>query len=295
MKLRTFGYFFKQAFKSMRRNLWMSIAAVSTVAIAAFLVGVFALLVLNVNFMAAKLESDIEIVAFVEVDVPRAQVLQLQEHLRSLPGIASVTLVPKEEGLSKMNARFGGDRDLLGALGGENPLPDYFVVKAADPERVARVAAQLAQIPHIYKVDYGKQEVERLFEVLRWVRWAGSALILLLIGSAVFLIATTVRLTVFARRRELQIMKLVGATDWFIRWPFFLEGFFLGAIGAGLACLAVYFGYFSLVDKVSLQISFLALIEDPKAVYQVLWKLLAGGAAVGALGSIISMRRFLKV
>lgn len=295
MKLRTIGYFFKQSFKSMRRNLWMSIAAISTVAIAAFLVGVFALLVLNVNFMAAKLESDIEIVAFVEVDVPRSQVLELKEHLQSLPGIASVTLVPKEEGLNKMKSRFGSERDLLGALGGENPLPDYFVVKATDPNRVARVAAQLAQIPHIYKVDYGQQEVERLFEVLRWVRWVGSGLIVLLVGAAIFLIATTVRLTVFARRRELHIMKLVGATDWFIRWPFFLEGFFLGAIGAGLACLAIYFGYFSLVSEVTPKISFLTLVNDPNIVYQVLWKLLVGGAAVGAIGSIISMRRFLKV
>lgn len=295
MKFRTIGYYFKQAFKSMRRNFWMSVAAVSTVAIAAFLVGIFALLVTNVNFMATKLESDIEVVAFVEVDVPRSEVLQLEEQIRSLPGIASVTLVPKEQGLEQMYARYGRDRDLLGALGGDNPLPDYFVVKAREPERVGRIAGQLAQIPQIYKVDYGQQEVERLFQVLGWVRWAGSALILLLVGAAVFLIATTVRLTVFARRRELQIMKLVGASDWFIRWPFFLEGFFLGAFGAALACLALYFGYFSLLDQVTTSISFLALVTDRAAVYEILWKLLAGGAAVGALGSIISMRRFLKV
>lgn len=295
MKLRTIGYYFKQAFKSMRRNFWMSVAAISTVAIAAFLVGIFALLVINVNFMATKLERDIEVVAFVEVDVPRAEVLELEKQIKALPGIASVILVPKEKGLEQMYARYGRDRDLLGALGGDNPLPDYFVVKAREPERVGRIAGQLAQIPQIYKVDYGQQEVERLFQVLGWVRWVGSALIMLLVGAAVFLIATTVRLTVFARQRELQIMKLVGAGDWFIRWPFFLEGFFLGAFGAGLACVIIYFGYFSLLEQVSPNISFLTLVDDPVVVYQVLWRLLVGGAGVGAIGSIISMRRFLKV
>lgn len=295
MKLRTIGYFFRQAVKSMGRNIWMSVAAISTVAIAAFLVGIFALLVLNVDSAATKLESDIEIVAFVDVDLPRHEVLQLEDQIKALPGISTATLIPKEEGLAQMYPRFGKERDLLGALGGDNPLPDYFVVKAIKPERVASVARQLTQIPQIYKVDYGQQEVERLFYVLRWVRLVGTGLIMLLTGAAIFLIATTVRLTVFARRRELHIMKLVGATDWFIRWPFFLEGFCLGALGALIACFAIYFGYFSLVAKISPKVSFLALIDDPAEIYQVLWKLLAGGALVGSIGSIISMRRFLKV
>lgn len=295
MKLRTIGYYFRQAFKSVGRNIWMSVAAVSTVAIAAFLVGIFALLVLNVDFVATKLESDIEIVAYIEVDLPRSEVLKLEEQVRALPSIAAVTLVPKEDGLAQMYARYGRDRDLLGALGGDNPLPDYFIVKAREVDKVAGVARQLTQVPHVYKVDYGQQEVERLFEILHWVRLVGSALIILLTGAAIFLIATTVRLTVFARRRELQIMKLVGATDWFIRWPFFLEGFCLGAIGALIACGGIYFGYFSLIAQLAPKISFLALVNDPTEIYQVLWKILLGGAGVGAIGSVISMRRFLKV
>ena len=285
----------RQSFLSMGRNGWMSIAAVSTVAIAIFIVGIFALLVMNADFIADRLESEIEICAFVEPKTPRDQVLALQEQIRHLSGVASVSLVPKEEGLAWMHAKFGQNRDLLGALDGENPLPDYFIVKAKDPQEVGSVASALERFPQIYKVAYGKQEVETLFSILGYVRLGGTALILLLVGASIFLIATTVRLTVFSRHKEIQIMKLVGATDWFIRWPFLLEGLFLGAIGAFLAAAGVYFLYDFLVQGISPRLPFLPLISDYGQIHQLLWKLLLGGSLVGAVGSAISIRKFLRV
>ncbi len=295
MKLRTIGYYFRQAGQSMTRNLWISLAAVSTVAISVFLVGIFTLLVLNANYIVDNFEANIEIAAFVDVETPRGEVLEIQKQIQALPNVASVVLVPKEDGLLKLYGRYGEDRDLLGALGGENPLPDYFIIKVKEPERIASTADYIGQTPKVYKVDYGQQEVERWFMVSSKVRIVGSGLIILLTGAAVFLIATTVRLTVFARRKELHIMKLVGATDWFVRWPFFLEGLILGTLGALFACLGVYFGYDSFILEFAPEMSFLTLINDPVTIYSVLWKLLAGGAAVGALGSLISMQRFLKV
>ncbi|HHX51807.1 MAG TPA: ABC transporter permease [Clostridia bacterium] len=295
MKIRTLGYYFRQSFRSMGRNGWMSIAAISTVAIAIFIVGIFTLLVMNADFIADRLESEIEICAFVEPETPRDQVMSLQEQVQYLPGVASVSLVPKEEGLAWMHSKFGQNRDLLGALDGENPLPDYFIVKARDPQEVGSVASALERLPRIYKVSYGKQEVETLFSILGYVRLGGTAVILLLVGASIFLIATTVRLTVFARRREIQIMKLVGATDWFIRWPFLLEGLVLGSIGALVAATGIYFLYDFLIQSISPKVPFLPLISDYRQIYQVLWKLLAGGAMVGAMGSAISIRKFLRV
>lgn len=295
VKLRTIGYYFRQAGQSMKRNLWISLAAISTVAISAFLVGVFYLLVLNANFIADNLEANIEVVAFVEAETSRVEVLEIQKQIEALPNIASATLVPKEEGLRKLHSRYGEERDLLGALGGENPLPDYFVIKVKESERIGEAAGYVAQTPRIYKVEYGQKEVEKLFAISNKVRIMGSGLIALLTVAGIFLIATTVRLTVFARRKELQVMKLVGATDWFVRWPFFLEGLILGTLGAVIASLGVYFGYASFVTEFTPEVAFLDLITDPMAVYKVLVKLLAGGAVVGALGSLISMQRFLKV
>ncbi|HHP51154.1 MAG TPA: ABC transporter permease [Moorella mulderi] len=295
MKLSTMAFFLQQACTSLRRNLWMSLAAAASVAVTMFLLGVFLLLVFNLNYMASQLQSNVEIAAFLHVDTPREVVQHLEAQIKHLPGVREVVLVPKEEGFRKISRQFGGEEELLSATGGVNPLPDYLLVRVNTPEEIRDIAGAIAQLPGVEKVNYGQEVVERLFALVRWLRWLGAGLILLLASGAVVLIMLTIRLTVYSRRQEISIMKYVGATDSFIRWPFFLEGLFLGLVGSGLAAGAVYGIYTWLLSRSFNLFLFLPLLNDPALLLKSLLGLIGAGAGVGALGSLLSIRQFLKV
>lgn len=294
MKLRTVGYYFRQASKGLWRSGWLTAAAVATVGISLFLLGLFVLLVLNVNLVIQALESEVEAAVFLEPDAPREVLPELEAALRRLPGVQEVKLVPKEEGLRQLTEQFGSGHDLLRAMGGKNPLPDYFRVRTARPEDVALVAQAAEKIRYVEEVRYGQGMVERLFQITRWLRLLGTAVIILLGAAAVALVAIAIRVTVFARRREISIMKYVGATDWFIRWPFFLEGMFLGLIGAAAAGFALQVAYSMLIARLKVSLAFLPLV-NPAEVWQLVVALILGGLVLGSLGSLISVRRFLQV
>lgn len=295
MKLRTLGYYFRQALLGLRRSGWLTVAAVATVSISLFLLGLFILIILNVNLIARAVESEVEAVVFLQTETPRETLGQLEEALRRLPGVAEVRLVTKEEGLRQLSEHFGPQHDLLRALGGKNPLPDCFRVRTARPADVPLVAQAAAKLRYVEEVKYGQGLVERLLQVTRWLRVLGTAIIVLLAVAAVVLVAIAIRMTVFARRREIGIMKYVGATDWFIRWPFFLEGMLLGLIGAAVAGFCLYLSYAMLMARLRLSLAFLPLLSSSQEVWQLVGGLVVGGIALGSLGSLISVRRFLQV
>lgn len=294
MKLRTVGYYFGQSFKGLRRSGWLTAAAVATVAISLFLLGLFVLLVLNVNLIIHALESEVEAAVFLKPDAPREVLPELEAALRRLPGVREVKLVPKEEGLRQLTEQFGAEHDLLRAMGGKNPLPDYFRVRTTRPEDVPLVARAAEKLRYVEEVRYGQGMVERLFQLTRWLRFLGTAVIVLLGGAAVALVAIAIRVTVFARRREISIMKYVGATDWFIRWPFFLEGMFLGLFGAIAAGFALQTSYAMLLPRLRASLAFLPLVPASE-VWQLVGGLIVAGLILGSLGSLISVRRFLQV
>lgn len=295
MKVSTFGHLIIQGFRSLWRNGWMSVASIGTVTITLFIFGLFLLLVLNTNHIASSVESDVEIAAFLDVDLPEEKVLAVGEQLDKIMGVTAVTFVPKEESLEQLTKTFGRDHDLVAALDGKNPLPDYYRVKTLDPTQVGTVARMIGRMAEVEEVRYGQEYVDRLFAVTHWIRISGVALMTLLSVAAVFLIATTIRLTVFARRREIAIMRLVGATNWFIRWPFILEGTFLGLIGASLAVLILLFSYLGVIDQLRTSIPFVPLMTDVNLLKQLLTGMLLAGIALGICGSVLSLRRFLKV
>ena len=295
MKLRTFRYFFKEAFKSIFRNGWMSIASIATVSISLIILGTFVLVVANTNYIASQMESDVEIAAYLEISTPEEETGDIQASVSDLPGVAEVDLVPKEEGLEQLSQQFGEDHDLVSAMGGDNPLPDYFLVKAANPEQVPVLAKKIEALDYVESVDYGQGVVERLFSLTKLIRVAGLITIGLLAAATVFLIAITIRMTIFARKREIEIMQSVGATRWFIRGPFFLEGTFLGLTGSLVSCLVLYFSYNFLIDKINTTMSFLPVVTDETLLMHILLIVLLAGPLVGALGSTLSLRRFLKV
>ncbi|ABZ83306.1 cell division protein ftsx, putative [Heliomicrobium modesticaldum Ice1] len=293
MKVQTFGYFFREAFRSMWQNGWMSVASISTVAISLLILGISLLLVMNSHYAAAAIESDLEIVLSLKNDIDAKQTQAVADRLRGNSRVAEVIFVSKQEAMSAMRKQVRPE--LLRALGEDNPFPDQFRVKAKDPNDVASLADEFGKIPGVELVKYGQGVVERLLRLTQWVRIVGLSVMGLIGLAAVFLISTTIRLTVFARRREINIMKFVGATNWFIRWPFLLEGTFLGLIGSLLAIVLVYALYTPVAEYVRTSLPFVPLRADSGFLLTISQILLASGVFIGALGSSISLRKFLKV
>jgi cell division transport system permease protein len=279
----------------MKRNKVMCLASMATVAISLLILGCAWLLVLNSQHLATVMESELEINAYLRSEVERDEALNLRRKFENLGGVEEVTFVSKEEGLERLQQRLGDDTSIIEALGGHNPLPDMYRLKAKVAEDVPRLAGEVEKIQEVEKVRYGQGLVEKLLALTNWMRTVGIVIVIVIGMAAIFLIATSIRLTVFARRREIGIMKLVGATDWYIRWPFFLEGMIVGLVGAILAILFLHLFYANLVRNVILTLNFLPVLKELNVILHVYKWLLILGVFLGAAGSAISLRRFLKV
>lgn len=295
MRPRTIWYFFKQAAKSLFRHGWMGLASVFTTAIALLIFGVFALGMMNISLISGHVESTLEVIVWLEDDTDREGVENIGTYLKNLSQVTEVRHVTKDEGLKLLDQKLtAGDHDLLWTLGGENPLPDFYVVKVADSRLVKGVAQKIAGLPPVEKVDFGQDYLDKLLSLLYWVRMVGIAMVILLAVAAIFLIGNTVRLTVYARSTEIAIMKYIGATNWFVRWPFLLEGMFLGAIGAAIAAAFVYFGYNALMQQLIPAVSFIPLLQDKELLLQVSGVLVLIGTTLGGIASYISLGRYLR-
>lgn len=293
--LKNMGYFFSETFKSLRRNRLLSIATVSTVAICILILGVAVLMTINAGHFMNRLESDIEMMVFVDNSLDRSQLSDLEYEIKSLNGVKSVTFISKEQALKNLQDKFADkDYDLKKTVG-KNPLPNSFEVKAKNPQDVAKLAAKIKQLDGVDKVNYGQGVIERLLKVTQWIRIISIAMIIFLALGAVFLIATTIRLAIFSRRKEIYLMKLIGATDWFVRWPFFIEGVLLGSLGSLIAILFLALGYGSLVNNMQTAVFFIPLVKNPRLLLDIYLALLASGAVLGMLGTYISLNRFLEV
>lgn len=295
MRIRTVEYFIREAVASLRHNGLMSIASVSTVALSLLILGMFLIMVLNLNNMASALESQVQISVYLQDSLNDKEAREVGTRITKLPGVTKVTFVGKDEALSRFKQRLGEQQGLLTALGDTNPLPNAFEVKVDNPDRVKPVAQAISQFKGVENAKFGQEVVEHLFALTRMVRIFGLVLIIFLALAALFIISNTIRITVFARRKEIGIMKYVGATDWFIRWPFLIEGMILGFGGATIAVLLLSQTYSLFTEKVYESLAFLPLIPKYPFLTNISLVLLVVGTAIGALGSTISLRRFMKV
>ncbi|MED1791064.1 ABC transporter permease [Brevibacillus nitrificans] len=298
MKIRTLGRHVREGVKNLGRNGWMSFASISAVTITLFILGVFLVLAMNVNYFAQSVEKQVEIRVFLDVLATKDNVTQVEQNIKTIDKVESVTFIPKDEGLKQFKESLGEKAYLFEGLEKDNPLPDTFVVKTKDPKDTSVVAAQIKKLQYVKNLNYGEGTVEKLFAWTGAVRNVGIAFIIGLGFTAMFLIANTIKLTIVARRREIEIMKLVGATNWFIRWPFFVEGLLMGVLGALIPTAMLTVGYYYLLDAI--QSSFEAaqlfkLLPLFPLVYEVALALIAIGAFIGIWGSLVSVRRFLRV
>ncbi len=294
MSFNTLAYYWREALQSIARNSWLSAASVGTVAVSLLIVGIFALLVVNTNEFTRGLESGLELRVILREGQSRDSIRNLQGEIQKLPGISLVEFVSKEQALEEMKKSLKNRRDILEGLENDNPLPDAFRVKSARADQIPDLAARLEGMEGVDQVVYGHGLVEKLVSATRWARLAGTGILAVLCLAAVFLISTTIRMSVFARRKEIGIMVLLGATNWFVRFPYLLEGMILGFLGAVLAGSAVYAGYISLVSYIDQTLPFVHPVTDRQTIFMVLGGVLATGLFIGAVGSIFSIRRFLK-
>jgi cell division transport system permease protein len=295
----------REGFLNLFRNGWMSFASAMSIAISLFILGAFILLSLNVNYLTTQLESEVEISVFLTSTNTVGQNAGVEGEILKISGIKDVTFVSKEDGLLELKKKMGKENAEIIELydGDANPLPDKFVVRAIDANDVANIASRIEAInegksvPPIASVEWGQDFVEKLLDITKVIRNIGIVLVLGLTVTAMFLISNTIKLTIVNRKREIAIMKLVGATNYFIRFPFFIEGMLLGIIGSIVPIGLLIYGYSVLVEKsqASLAVMQMELLAWGDVVLQISVLLVSLGVVLGIWGTTVSVRKFLKV
>lgn len=284
------AYFAAEAIAGVRRNGLMSVAAVTTVMVVLLTVGASIVLGANLAQVAGALEADIQIVAFLRDDLSAEAAGLVRGAVASIDGVSAVRFVPRAEALARLRRQLGGAA--LSSLE-SNPLPDSLEIRVAAAQAVGAVAAAVRRVPGIEDVTYGADVVDRILALTRWIRILTALAGALLGAVAVVVVVNTIRLTVIARRQEIEIMSLVGATRWFIRWPFLIEGMLQGLLAAGASAAVLAGGYTLTAARLSASLPFLPLVPPQSLVDVLAVILLALGIAVGTAGSAIAVRRFL--
>lgn len=294
MTFKTLKRHVKESLTTMGRNRWMSLASISAVTVTLALVGVFLVIMMNLNKVATDIENDVEIKVLIELDATESEEIALQEKIKEMPGVDSVTYSSKEKELKKIVKDFGDDLSLFKQ---ENPLRNVMYVKAEEPQQTESVALAISKYDETYEVKYGKGKIEKLFGFLETSRNVGLVLIIALLLTATFLISNTIKITITARKNEIEIMKLVGATNSFVRTPFILEGMWLGIFGSIIPIAFITALYSTVHNALAprLQYETIQMLEVMPFIIQLDIILLVMGVVIGILGSFVSVRKFLKV
>ncbi len=301
------GYFALEALSSFRRNWVMSIVAIITIYLSLLLVGVFVVSGMLVNTIVSSVESKVNITVFLKDGAAAADVSSLQTAFDQQhdPLVSGITYVSKEEALNRFKQQMKDSPEIIRQLD-TNPLPASLEVSLKDPKTVKQVVGEIKANPAFAKViahpddpekdlRYGQQIIDRLFAFTRVIRVGEAVLIAMLGLVALVLIGNTIRIAIYARRREISIMRLVGASNWFIRTPFLLEGMLQSIIGALLAILTLGALQVFVMPKVEVLLQFLHLGLSGAAMAQLGGILLFSGVAIGLIGSSISISRYLRV
>ena len=294
MKLRSFRRFFVEAFQSLRRNLAMSIASIATIALTLFVCGVFTVLVMNVDKFAGDIESTVEIQAFIEEGVESAAATEMMSTIRDIEGVDTVTFVSREEALADMADQLEETpEDLLASLG-QNPLPDSYMITVDDADLVAPVAEQVEGLAGVEDAKYGGETIDNLFTMLKWVRYFGIALIAFLVIASIVIVAFNIKITVASRKSEIFIMRYVGASNWYIRWPFCIAGMVMGFFGGVIAVVLLYGTYSLMIDQLSSLLVFMNLVSVNMTFLYMFGAMILMGIFLGSAGSLLSLNVYLK-
>jgi cell division transport system permease protein len=285
-------FFLSEVWRNFTRNLVMQLTAIGTVTITILLLGGFLFVRETVGTIASDVVHKIEISVFLSDAASESDARKTIAAIERDRRVKSVVYVSKADGLRQLRERLRGqiDTSLLTA----NPLPIKLRVRVFDPARVRGVAAYVRTLPNVARVEYAQDAVEKLLAVSDVLGRIGLGIVALLVLTAAIIISNTIRLTVFARRREIAIMHLVGASGTYIRLPFICEGLIAGLVGAGLAVALLALGRFQLLPKLAVALPFVPMHTGGQSAWLLAFQLLGVGAAVGILASWFSVGRYLR-
>jgi cell division transport system permease protein len=303
------SFFLSEALGSLRRNWVMTIAAVMTVFISMAILGFVLVIDRNLNQGATSLKNRVMIEVFLKDSATPEQVAQMKQQIEAMPEFKSLTYISKDQALAEFKKRLGPSAQSILENLSTNPLPASFRIYVKDPNQVDSVAGRffdnaiVANDPGTHNgVHYARDTVRRMLGTIGLIEKGMWVATIIFAAAAVLLISTTVRLSIFARRREIEIMRLVGATNWFIRWPFVVEGFVTGLVGSIVAALAVFGVNWTLYNWIeNSSVNFLGIEKYPVWLQGGRWPLgmlptlAVLGAVLGAAGSALALRRYLRV
>ncbi|SHK49863.1 permease-like cell division protein FtsX [Tepidibacter formicigenes] len=290
-------YNIKEGAKGILRNPTMAIASVGSVAASLFILGIIFSIVLNINNFTVLIKGQFDNVqVYLEEGLSSQDIFNLKKEIKKVDGVKDVTFESKEDALNKMKKRWGKESYLLEGL--DNPLQNSYIIEVNELQDISKVAEKIKKYDGIEEVKYYKDVVEKLMKISNLVKTSGIFIIGLLVALSLFIISNTIKLALHSRKKEINIMKYIGATDWFIRGPFIVEGIILGSLGGILALSITYFGYNYFYNKLNMPsysifsgyvLPISSIINSLILIFMVM------GVGIGIIGSVISLRRYLKV
>lgn len=301
----SFGYFLRESFKGFARNMSTALGSIVTIFLSLLIIGIFIVGGTVVENIISSVESEVSITAFVADDASEADIQSVENYIKGLDGVSSVGFTTKDEALDNFRNSMTSNPEIIEQLDGQNPLPGSIDVELSDPQLVEQVASSIRDndtFKKIYGYDdpaqslkYGQQTVDKLFSLTNYVRYIGIALVALLIFIAMVFINNTIRLAILARRKEIAIMRLVGASNGFIRGPFLMEGALHAVIGSLLAVGALELLRNLALPKIQGALQFLPFDLSLNTFLLIYGVLVLAGLLIGLIGSALAMRRYLKV
>ena len=299
MRYNVIGYLLSEGFHNVMKNKKSTGASLMIMCATMLIFGLFFLVGENVNHMMREIESEQGMQVFMYKDATEEQIQKLQEDINGLEDVAKVTHITKEDGLKSIMENWGENAKLLEGYIEDNPLGDSFVVTLTNLEKSEEVKSKIEGFENVKTIEVRDKTINALISVANGVRIISGVILVLLIVISIFIIANTIKLTVHARRKEISIMKYVGATNGFIRWPFIVEGVIIGIVAALLSILVLGVSYNFIIEKITssdvVTTIGLSLLTFSEVFALVITVYLILGIGIGTIGSMISMRKYLEV
>lgn len=288
--LRNALFYIKEAYLSTRKNGIISLATMVSLTATLIIVGVLLLISFNIRLFLNNIESELMAVAYLKDDLPEEELIMLIQEVGALEGVREVRFISKEAAFQTLQEDLSEHEEILAGIL-ENPLPSSIEILVFDASYLDDIAFQLNQYHGIEEVDYGGQLTEKLVVLFRFIRRTGYAIISILIFIAILIIFSVIKISVHSRQKEIEIMALVGATSWFIRWPFIIEGFLKGFLSSVIAIFIVIRVYLYFIAQVTSMLPFLPVITDQSILLRIVIIILLLGTLIGIFGSMLSLRK----
>ena len=298
MKLRTIEFYLKEGAVSLLKNRLMTLASIATIGCCVFLFIISYCSIANVNFLLRQVESTVGITVFPYEDMSERHLEEFHRQLLAVDNVAAVRYISPGDALESMRADMFEETDLLELFEDDNPLPKSFEVNIANANNARQVIRDMERLEGTRKIRQAEEIVNTLINLSNALSIIGVVIVTILSAISIVIVMNTIKLTVYVRRKEINIMKYVGATDWFIRWPFIIEGVFIGILGAALPVAVGWASYAKIIDMISnmpLITGFFSLLT-PLDLFPLIAPIcLLGGGLLGMSGSIYSVRKHLNV